>query len=135
MFQTYPSAQKFRPYFTASELLEIISALKAAPTHKRLVLVQYLEGFLLKINHGIVSPAHTNQPSLEDKLGFTVQDITDLPVPVPHNLTGEAAYQKWLANPVSATPKEIGEAMDWRYRNNLMSPDEEKDYEQLQLSI
>lgn len=117
--------QKFRPYFTAAELLEIISALKSAPNPRRLTLCQYLESFLLKINHGIITPAHTAAPSLESKLGFS----PDTPVPADHNLTGEAAYNKWLTNPLHATPKEIAEAMDWRYRNNLMSPEEERNYE------
>lgn len=116
------SAQKFRPYFTADELTEIISCLKSHPSTRRLQLAQYLESFLLKINHGIVSAAHTTKPSIEQKLGFD-------PIPAPHHLTGEAAYQKWIINPLSATPKEIEEAQDWRYRNDLMSPAEESEYE------
>lgn len=118
------SSQKFRPYFTRDELLEIISALKSSPTPRRLTLCQYLEIYLLKINHGIIRPAHTIEPSLESKLGFSET------VPVSHELTGEMAYQKHLINPLNCTPKEIAEAMDWRYRNDLMSPDEEKAYEQ-----
>lgn len=116
------SAQKFRPYFTAPELQEIISCLKSHPSTRRLQIAQYLEGFLLKINHGIVSVAHTTRPSIEQKLGFA-------PIPAPHNLTGEAAYQKWLISPLTATPKEIEEAQNWRYLNDLMSPEEEKEYE------
>jgi hypothetical protein len=118
--------QKFRPYFTAAELLEIIAALKSAPNPRRLTLCQYLESFLLKINHGIISPAHTLEPSLETKLGFPDPST---PIPISHSLTGEAAHQKWLVSPVSATPKEIAEAMNWRYLNDLMSPDEEAEYE------
>jgi hypothetical protein len=120
------SNQKFRPYFTAAELQEIITCLKSHPTPRRLTICQYLEGFVLKINHGIVSPAHTNNPSLEQKLGMV---DPNQPIPVSHSLTGEAAYNKWLLSPVSATPKEIAEAMDWRYLNDLMSPDEEAEYE------
>lgn len=117
---------KYRPYFTRDELLEIISTLKQHPSPRRLTICQYLEGFLLKINHGTIGSAHTPLPSQEEKLGFA-------PIPVSHDLTGEAAYNKWLLSPVSATPKEIAEAMDWRYRNNLMSPTEEAEYESSQL--
>ena len=111
---------KFRPYFTAAELLEIISALKSAPTPSRLTLVRYLEGFLLKINHGVISPSHTGLPSMEQRLGFSSGEE----IPVSHNLTGEAAYQKQLINPLNCTPKEIAESMDWRYRSGLMSQTE-----------
>lgn len=78
------------------------------------------------MEHGVIKPAHTPQPTIEQKLGFTQ-------IPLSHDLTGEAAYQKWLLDPVKATPKEIEEAMDWRYRNNLMSPQEESEYENAQL--
>lgn len=78
------------------------------------------------MEHGVIKAAHTPLPTQEEKLGFA-------PIPVSHDLTGEAAYQKWLLNPVKATPKEIEEAMDWRYRNNLMSPTEEAEYENAQL--
>jgi len=118
--------QKFRPYFTAAELQEIILCLKSHPSPRRLTICQYLESFLLKINHGIVSPAHTLNPSLEQKLGFPDPST---PIPISHNLTGEAAYNKWLLSPGSATPKEIAEAMNWRYLNDLMSPEEEAEYE------
>jgi len=122
-------AQKFRPYFTADELLEIISALKSSPTPRRLTLVRYLEGFLLKINHGIISPSHTAQPSIESKLGL------DDPRPMQTSLLiGEAAYNKWLINPLHATPHEIAEAMNWRYMNSLMSAEEEAEYEASQLA-
>lgn len=124
---TSHSSQKFRPYFTREELLEIISALKSSPTPRRLTLCQYLEIYLVKINHGIIKPSHTLEPSLESKLGFSEQSSG---VPISHELTGEMAYNKHLINPLNCTPKEIAEAMDWRYRNDLMSPDEEKAYEQ-----
>jgi len=123
------SEQKFRPYFTSSELLEIISALKSAPTPRRMTLVRYLESFLLKINHGIISPSHITAPSLESRLG-----MDDSPVPISPALTGEAAYQKWLSNPVKATPHEISAALEWRYLNDMMSPEEESEYERAQMA-
>lgn len=128
--------EKFRPYFTAEELSEIVLCLKSHPNPKRLTIARYLESFMLKIKHGVILSSHTLQPTQAEKLGFhelTLQPNT--PVPIDHNLTGEAAYNKWLVNPGSATPKEIAEALDWRYRNNLMSPQEESDYEQAQLTL
>lgn len=130
--------EKYRPYFTAEELTEIVSCLKSHPNPRRLTIVRYLEGFMLKINYGIIGSSHTLQPTQAEKLGFHEltpgTTVPGTPVPIDHNLTGEAAYQKWLLDPAKAKPKEIAEAMDWMYRNNLMSPEQEKDYEQSQLS-
>jgi hypothetical protein len=129
--------EKYRPYFTAEELSEIVLCLKSHPNPRRLTIVRYLEGFMLKINHGIIGVSHTLQPTQAEKLGF--HELTLLPVnqsgiPIDHNLTGEAAYQKWLLDPAKAKPKEIAEAMDWMYRNNLMSEAQEKEYESAQLT-
>ena len=122
------SSTKFRPYFTADELSEIISCLKSNPTPKRMHIIRYLEHYLLKINHGVVTAAHTTAPTIEQKLGFD-------PINTPSKqLLGEAAYQKQLINPVQCTPHEIAAAMEWRYTNGLMSPDEEKMYEQSLMS-
>ena len=117
------STAKFRPYFTAEELNEIILCLKSHPTPRRLHILRYLEAYVLKINHGVVSVAHTTAPSIEQKLGFD-------PINPPSvQLTGEAAYHKQLINPTTCTPHEIAAAMEWRYRNNLMSEEEERRYE------
>ena len=39
------------------------------------------------------------------------------------------AYQKHLIDPTHCTPKEIEAAMEYRYTNDLMSKDEENEYE------
>lgn len=128
--------EKFRPYLTAGELSEIILCLKSQPTPARLSIVRYLESFNLKIKHGLVSSAHTLQPSQAEKLGF--HELTISPSPaltnLETNLKGEAAFKKWQQSPESCTPKEIAESLDWRYRNNLMTQEEEQEYEQSQLS-
>jgi hypothetical protein len=113
---------KYRPYFTAGELSEIVLCLKSHPTPRRMTIAQYLEGFILKIQHGVISPNHLSKPSMEQKLGIT-------PIPISHEITGEAAYQKFLINPGKCTPKEIEEAQEWRYVNQLMSPEEQEQYE------
>ena len=114
---------KFRPYFTITELQEIILALKQSPTPTRMGLIKYLEGFILKINHSQISPQHTLAPTLAQKLGF------EEPTLLPETITGEAAYQKQIINPSHCTPKEIAAAMDFRYTSGLMSKEEENEYE------
>lgn len=114
---------KYRPYFTAEELSEIILCLKSNPTPRRLQLIRYLESFRLKIDHGVINAAHTSAPDISERLGFA-----ELPAQSPA-IIGEAAYQKQLVNPKSCTPHEINAALQHRYTNNLMSAEEEKEYE------
>jgi len=116
-------AQKYRPYFTAPELSEIIASLKEKPTPNRLAISRYLESFNLKITHGVISPSHTLEPSIEQKLGFasTVRELSD-----------EELYQNWKASPTLLNPSEIARVLDYRYRSNLMTPEEEKAYESAQ---
>ena len=125
--------EKFRPYLTADELQEILICLKTHPTPARLSIVRYLESFNLKIKHGLVSSAHTLQPSQAEKLGFHELTISTPSPAQDINLKGEAAFKKWQKSPESCTPKEIEESLDWRYRNNLMSQQEEQEYEQAQI--
>lgn len=121
-------AQKFRPYFTASELQEIITCLKTFPTPARLAISKYLETYSLKISHGVISAAHTLEPTIEQKLGFAES------APTGPGLKGEAAFEKYTSYPASCTPAELAEVLDYRYRNNLMDSSEEYQYEQAQIS-
>jgi hypothetical protein len=119
--------QKFRPYFTAPELLEIISALKEKPSPARLSISRYLESYSLKITHGIVSPSHTMEPNIEQKLGFSEASKGS------QSFTDEECYNLWSKDPSSCTPRIVQQAMDYRYRNSLMTTEEERDYEQAQI--
>ena len=121
--------QKYRPYFTAEEILEIISALKQSPTPRRLQLIRYLETFKIKIEAGVLTAAHTTLPTIAEKLEL------DPPTIPNKEVVGEAAYQKQLINPKSCTPHEISAAMEYRYLNNLMSLEEQREYEQTLFGI
>lgn len=115
--------QKFRPYFSASELTEVITALKESPSPKRLGIIRYLETYAIKIERGVISPAHTNDPSIEQKLGF--EPATDI---AP--LEEETLYT-WMCDPTKKlSPKQLKIAMDYAYRNNLLSSEQEVEYEQ-----
>jgi hypothetical protein len=116
---------KYRPYFTASELLEVIGALKEHPTPSRLALIRYLEGFSIKITTGVQSPNLTLAPSLEQKLEF---------VPRQEQEDESFIYSKWRNHPKICTPRELKTAMDYAYRNDLLTPKEEEEYEHSQLS-
>ena len=114
-------AQKYRPYFTAPELSEIIASLKENPTPNRLAISRYLESFNLKITHGVISPSHTLEPTIEQKLGFAS--------PTPAGMTDYELFVQWKNNPNSLNARELSIILDYRYRSNLMTSEEEKAYE------
>jgi hypothetical protein len=118
--------QKYRPYFSAPELLLIIEALKEKSTPSRLALIKYLETFSIKIERGVLEPSITLDPSLEQKLGFIDRDTEGT-----FNLTEQELYEHWR-NPTIAkvmTARQIKHAMDYAYRNDLLTPTEEEEYE------
>lgn len=124
--------KQYRPYFTLPELKEIILCLKSHPSPQRMCLVQKLESFCLKINHGIISPQY--EPSPKKTILERLELDDSKPLPISTEITGEAAYQKHLIDPFHCTPKEIEAAMEYRYTNDLMSPEEEEQYESFILS-
>lgn len=122
--------QKFRPYFTPSELLEIISALKEQNKNRNLI--RYLEGFAIKIERGVLEPQLTLNPapSIEQKLGFHEDHSNDS----LGNLLAKkklASYSKWKLFPASCSPNELAQAKMYRYENDLMDSQEEFEYETL----
>lgn len=120
---------KFRPYFTISEINEIIEALKTSPTPTRLGIIRYLTGFKLKCESGILTSAYSSNPrdSISQRLGFDPTNAET--AQKDKKVLQEAAYQKQLINPKACTPHEIQMAMTHRYENNLMSEREEREYE------
>jgi hypothetical protein len=126
---------KYRPYFTADEMLELISALKESPTPSRMKIIQYLEGFNLKITYGVVNANYiTNpKPTIEQQLGFTEEEPE--PTLSPNEIR-QRAYQKWLKKDSTITVKELNLANEYRYENNLMSAEEQAAFEKtLGLSV
>ena len=119
-----PNNQKFRPYFTPSELSEVIRCLKAAPTTS-LPLLRYLESFSLKITHGIISPQVTLQPSIADKLGMSTAVIQE---------SIETLHERWKQDPQTITPPEMQRIQQYRWEYDLMNAEEAAAYEESILS-
>jgi hypothetical protein len=118
--------EKYRPYFTSLELQEIISALKSQPSPSRILLIRYLEGFALKIDRGLISSAHTLEPTIAEKLELD-QSHTE----AVNSLQSKRfnAYRKWRDSPEKCSPPEIELVQVYRYENDLMDPKEENDFE------
>jgi hypothetical protein len=116
------SYTKYRPYLTLSELDTCISSLRGTGANP--ALIQYLSTFRDKISVGRIAPQVTLKPSLQDKLGFSQKELTT-------NLVSqrEQAYNKWLLSPLSCSIQELARSRMYRYENDLMSPEEESEYE------
>lgn len=116
--------EKFRPYFTASELLTVIAALKSHTPYPA-QLVRYLETFAIKIERGVVIPAHTVQPSIEQKLGLAAPDNPPTSVNLSVLVTN---YEMFPADRHKLTPRQLEAVQQYRFENDRMSPQEERDY-------
>lgn len=120
------ATKKFRPYFSPEELKLIISSLKEKPTPERIALSRYLEHYSLKIDSGLFQPAITLKPSLEEQLELSPEHK---PNPARASSLRLQAFLKWEKNPSACTPKELLLVNEYRYENNLMSPEEETAWE------
>lgn len=115
---------KYRPYFTASELSEVIRCVKLSS--QNISLLRYLESYALKISHGVIAESITLQPTLADSLEL------DSPSPASLESKRSKAYAKWLSSPQTCTPLEIELTHLYRFENDLMSQEEETIYLQSQ---
>lgn len=115
---------KFRPSLTAGQIEHIIHILSTAGENSPLnqSCLKSLRMFSLKAQHGIVSPSHLalGRESLESSLGFTTSE------PVT---TVELLYKVWQSHPTTLTSAQLQQVQSYRYQNNLMSPEEEQEYD------
>ena len=119
---------KYRPYFTASELGEVIRCVKVSS--QNISLLRYLESYALKISHGVIAESITLQPTLADSLELDSPDSSSTDSSLESKRS--KAYAKWLSSPQTCTPLEIELAHLYRFENDLMSQEEETIYLQSQ---
>lgn len=123
---TTPSdTQKYRPYFTAAELSEIIRCVKTSSTNQSLL--AYLEAFALKIDRGLLQSQLTLQPSMEQRLGMAPSSTNSL-APTPTEL-----YQQWKTDPTKLIPVQLAIVHTYRWENGFMSDEESARFEQSML--
>lgn len=115
------STKKYRPYFTLAELKEIESALsvKASP------LLTYISKYIRDIEDGFRSPNHSLKPTMSEKLGFTA------PSPDTRGRDIQTLLDIYSVNQsyIGMTPAEIESLESYRYSNDLMTAEEEIQYE------
>jgi len=118
------SEPKYRPSLAANEIHYIISLCEADKTQPAMAheLLAKLKLFVAKMKLGIVNPAFSSSSqvhiTLEDQLGF-----------VDPAAKRKAAYEKWKVDPYLCNKQEFAMAETYRYENDLMTPEEEEDYE------
>ena len=118
------SIQKFRPYLTIQQIRYIVQLIdsdnRSETEALRLKTLRELKLFIAKSDIGAVAPSlvTVERKSMTEQLGFSS--------PAEQR---EAAYKLWSANPQLCTEQQIQQATLYRYENNLMSPEEEAQYE------
>lgn len=113
---------KYRPYFSSEELAELILCLKQNPSPKRLGIIKYLESFNIKITHGIIGASATVALSLAEKLDLVQEESSEL--------ADEILYNTWKLAPENLNPRQIESVMEYRYSHDLMSPQQDQEYEE-----
>lgn len=122
--------QTFRPYLTLAQIEAIIEKFNADPKHPEANgIVKALTVLHFKARMGNISAAHVRTPrqSLEESLGFGPDD-TDSDV-LQSNSQRHQVYEKYLKAPALCTEDEVKIALTFKYENDLMSPEEEAEFE------
>ena len=121
----YTLQTKFRPSLTIDEINTILTHLPAHETG----IINQLNKFRLKAIHGIATPSHVTTPrqSLEDSLGFG--DSPSMSTPSNQLQTAEQLYAIWQTHPQTLNNTQLTQVAHYRYTNDMMTPDEESQYE------
>ena len=120
------SNHKYRPALSAAEIQYLIDLCnldsRPATAEMGFNIASRLKIFALKVNLGLTGAAFVSTPrqSLDQKLGLDSPEERRF-----------AAYCKWQLNPAFCMPSELKDVADYRYSNGLMTPEEEKNHEQL----
>lgn len=114
--------QKFRPYLSPSQLTYILSLLEKDAKDPELI--QSFKLLSFKISSGISTPNYTTKPTKPSKfspLGLGLESPEEL---------RKIEYDKYL----QGLPHNESMVTTYRYENNLMTPQEETEYEQATIS-
>lgn len=120
---------KYRPYFRATQVDELIRCLKISSPD--IELLRYLETFRAKISFDAISKTiQTPRATISDRL-----ELSGKMVIIDVGPSKQNCYDRWLAFPEHLTLAELEKAHMHRYENDLMTPEEEADFESRQIGI
>lgn len=131
---TNATTAKYRPVLTASQITKVLELAKTECPISDLSfsLISTLAPFQAKIEADGIQPAYIPAPvrpsatSLEALGG----EIPSIPSPSPtapkeiKEVVWQHSYFKYMDDPVSCSLQEIQEANEWKYLNDLMTPEE-----------
>jgi hypothetical protein len=124
---------KLRPYLTIDQIQYLVQLLEAdtkttVPNAYKNKLLASLKLPLAKLSLGITRGAYVTNPreSIASKLGLDDTDSEQILTPTQQR---EAAYMTWQSNPLLCTAEQVKMAQLYRYENNLMTSQEEAEYE------
>lgn len=133
---TFTSA-KYRPVLTASQILHLLSLCKSNLNQSSLECIAVLAPFEFKIRNGLISPAYTPQPipTLAQSMGFDDPPTESIPSIRKSTTHIESLYEMWRTTPSTLSLEQLKEVQAYRYKNNLMSPEQEQEYETALLGV
>jgi len=119
---------KYRVSFTEDEIKTLYGGNVTNEIKSKLKVV------LVKIQSDLLQPAFVSvkdKSNLVSDLGFntTESNVTESNEPIDFVSKRESLYNKWLQDPLSITSDELDFVQDYRLENNLMSPEEEIEYQ------
>jgi hypothetical protein len=126
---------KLRPYLTIDQIQHLILLLEHDATttvsnaYKNKLLAS-LKLPLAKLSLGISKGAYVTSPreTIASKLDLGLDDSDNQQILTPVQQR-EAAYLTWQSNPLLCTSEQIAMAQLYRYENNMMTAQEEAQYE------
>lgn len=132
---------KYRPVLSALQIKHILALAKRENPLSDLSLsvISTLSVFQAKIDNAVVVPAYTGAV---DTVAKEVQQLMDLggtpatpstpsatTLGVDKEAYWEQCYKLYTADPASCSLAQLQGATEWRYLNDLMTPEEEAAYE------
>ena len=115
------STKKFRPYLTLLELKHLLEVLKTSRDSRSVPLIKYLETYVMQIDAGVRKENLSLKPTIESLI---------LASPETESFPVEKLLQEFNLNGFkNLSLAEISALNNYRYDKQLMSPEEESEYE------
>lgn len=137
MSSSVPANKRYRPSLTVSEIEHAILLAKSNPSDASYSLLSRLVPFLAKITVGSISAAYdpatgsagsaSQSLTLEQQLGIPTLSVAGVASKEEY---WKDCYQKYEANPDLCTIAETAAAKEHMYLNDLMTMEEEFEFEQ-----
>lgn len=118
---------KYRASLTESNIDKILSLckLEAPMSNESMYLIGYLAPIKTKIINAGITAAYTTAPkaSVEESLGMAAIETRS------KEAIWKDCYYKWKEDPTSCSLEEINGANEHRYLEDMMTPEEETEWE------